>query len=104
MYDGSRVTDAVEYWRRRGELKGAVSIVRKRLPEHFRWRRAVNVVSQAAGALVGRERMRIEEPVREIVLDLPDEVLRREVVIDARRFGVDLDRGEVLRPRTVGEI
>ncbi|AKF08595.1 hypothetical protein [Sandaracinus amylolyticus] len=104
MYDGSRVTDAVEYWRRRGELKGALTVVRGRKPERFRWRRAVGAVSQSVGALSGRDRMRVEEPVREIVLDLGDDQLRREVVIDARRWGVDLDRGEVLPRRTLAEL
>lgn len=104
MYDGSRVTDAVEYWRRKGELKGAVSIVRSRSPERFRWRRAVGAVSQSAGILGGLDRMRIEEPVRELVLDLSDRGLQREVVIDARRVGVDLDRGEVLERRTLGDL
>lgn len=104
MYDGSRITDAVEYWRRRGELKGAVGIVRGRKPERFRWRRAVGAVSQSAGGLAGRDRMRVEEPIRELVLDLGDDVLRREIVIDARRWNVDLDRGEVLPRRTMGEV
>lgn len=104
MYDGSRVTDAVEYWRRRGDLKGAVTIVRNRHPERFRWRRAIGAVSQTAGSLLGRDRMKIEEPVRELVLDLEDQTLQREVVIDARRFGVDLDRGEVLPRRTLGDV
>jgi hypothetical protein len=104
MYDGSRITDAVEYWRRRGELKSAVSVVRKRRPEHFRWRRAVGAVSQGVGTLRGRDRMRVEEPIRELVLDLGDDGLRREVVIDARRWGVDLDRGEVLSRRTLGDV
>lgn len=104
MYDGSRVTDAVEYWRRRGELKGAVSIVRGRKPERFRWRRAIGAVSQSVGHLAGRDRMRVEEPIRELVLDLGDDLLRREVVIDARRWGVDLDRGEVLPTRTLADL
>ena len=104
MYDGSRITDAVEYWRRRGELKSAVGIVRTRHPERFRWRRAIGAVAQSAGALTGRDRMRVEEPVRELVLDLDDDVLKREVVIDARRAGVDLDRGEVLPRRTLAQI
>lgn len=104
MYDGSRVTDAVEYWRRRGELKGALSIVRGRKPERFRWRRAVGAVSQSVGVLAGRDRMRIEEPIREVVLDLADGILQREVVIDARRWGVDLDRGEVLPRRTLADL
>jgi hypothetical protein len=38
--------------------------------------------------------------VRELVLDLDDRILRREAVLDARRHGVDLDRGEVLPART----
>jgi len=104
MYDGSRVTDAVEYWRRRGELKGAVRVVRARKPERFRWRRAVGLVSQCIAGLAGRDRMRVEEPIREGVLDLDDDPLRREIVIDARRFGVDLDRGEVLPRRTLGDL
>ena len=104
MYDGSRITDAVEYWRRRGELKGAVGIVRGRKPERFRWRRAIGAVSQSAGVLAGRDRMRVEEPIREVVLDLDDDVLRREIVIDARRWNVDLDRGEVLPRRTMADV
>lgn len=104
MYDGSRITDAVEYWRRRGELKGAVGIVRGRKPERFRWRRAIGAVSQSASALAGRDRARIEEPIREVVLDLDDDVLKREIVIDARRWNVDLDRGEVLKRRTIADV
>lgn len=104
MYDGSRVTDAVEYWRRRGELKGAVWVVRSRQPERFRWRRALGTVNQELGGLYGRDRFRIEEPIRELVLDLHDRTLRREIVLDARRHGVDLDRGEVLPGRTLAEL
>ncbi|MFN7698242.1 MAG: hypothetical protein ACK6CU_28670 [Deltaproteobacteria bacterium] len=104
MYDGSRVTDAVDYWKHRENLKKAVSIVRGRAPERFRWRRAVGGVSESIGRLRGRDRMLVEEPVREIVLDLDDGTLRREIVIDARRAGVDLDRGEVLRRYTRGDL
>lgn len=104
MYDGSRVTDAVDYWKRREELKRAVHIVRARQPERFRWRKAVATVSESTGPLRGITRARIEEPVREIVLDLGDDVLKREVIIDARRVGVDLDRGEVLPRKTLAEI
>jgi hypothetical protein len=104
MYDGSRVTDAVEYWRRRGEAKPAVAIVRTRSPERFRWRRAMGAMSHFAAALWGGDRMRVEEPMRELVLDLGDRVLRREVVLDARRAGVDLDRGEVLPHRSRADL
>lgn len=104
MYDGSRVTDAVDYWRRREELKRAVHIVRARQPERFRWRKAVATVSESTGPLRGITRARIEEPVREIVLDLDDDVLKREIIIDARRVGVDFDRGEVLPRKTLAEI
>jgi hypothetical protein len=44
----------------------------------------------------GLDRMRIEEPIRELVLDLDDRILRRESTLDARRNGVDLDRGEII--------
>jgi hypothetical protein len=104
MYDGSRVTDAVDYWKHRENLKKAVSVVRGRAPERFRWRRAVGGVSESIGKLRGRDRMLVEEPVREIVLDLDDSMLRREIVIDARRAGVDLDRGEVLRRYTLRDL
>lgn len=104
MYDGSRVTDAVDYWKRREELKRAVHIVRARQPERFRWRKAVAAVSESASPLRGLVRARIEEPVRELVLDLGDDVLKREVIIDARRVGVDLDRGEILPRKTMAEI
>jgi hypothetical protein len=104
MYDGSRVTDAVDYWKRREELKRAVGIVRARQPERFRWRKAIASVSESTGPLRGITRARIEEPIREIVLDLSDDVLKREIIIDARRAGVDLDRGEVLPRKTLAEI
>lgn len=96
MAQGARVTDEVEFYKRRGQLQSAVRVVRARTPERLRWRAAVASMTQVAGELRGRERMRIEEPVREIVLDLNDKILRRESVLDARRSGVDLDRGEVL--------
>jgi hypothetical protein len=104
MYDGSRVTDAVDYWRRRDELKPAVRVLRSRIPERFRWRKAVANVSSAVGPLRGKERSLLEEPVREIVYDLEDHALQREVVIDARRLGVDLDRGEILLRRTLADV
>jgi hypothetical protein len=100
MAQGARVTDEVEFYKRRGQLQSAVRVVRARTPERLRWRAAVASMTQVAGELRGRERMRIEEPVREIVLDLDDKILRRESVLDARRSGVDLDRGEVLPAHT----
>ncbi|HET6335488.1 MAG TPA: hypothetical protein VFG30_19815 [Polyangiales bacterium] len=100
MAEGARVTDEVEFYKRRGQLQSAVRVVRARTPERLRWRAAVASMTQVAGDLRGRDRARIEEPVREIVLDLEDKILRRESVLDARRSGVDLDRGEVLRPHT----
>jgi hypothetical protein len=101
---GGRVTDAVEYFQRRDELRRAVRVVRDRSPERFRWRKAIGALTRSAGTLRGKDRMRVEEPVREIILDVPDFDLQREVVLDARRNGVDLDRGEVLPRRTVGDI
>jgi hypothetical protein len=97
---GARVTDEVNFWRKRGDLKHAVRVVRTRVPERLRWRAALSAVSESAAPLRGRARAQIEEPVRELVLDLDDFILRREAVLDARRFGVDLDRGEVLPMRT----
>ena len=96
MSQGARVTDEIEFYRRRGQLQNTVRVIRARTPERLRWRAGVAAVTEIAGKLRGRERMRIEEPVREIVLDLDDRILRRESVLDARRAGVDLDRGEVL--------
>src|SRR5262245_19855854 len=100
MSQGARVTDEIEFYRRRGELQKTVRVIRSRLPERLRWRAGVAAVTQIAGGLRGRDRMRIEEPVREIVLDLDDRILRRESVLDARRVGVDLDRSEVLPTHT----
>jgi hypothetical protein len=100
MSGSARVTDEVAFWRKRGELKQAVRVVRMRTPERLRWRAALATVTEAAAPLRGFGRARIEEPVRELVLDLSDRILRREAVLDARRFGVDLDRGEVLPSRT----
>ena len=100
MAQGARVTDEIDFYTRRGQLQSAVRVIRARSPERLRWRAAVAAVTQVAGDLRGRDRMRIEEPVREIVLDLEDRILRRESVLDARRSGVDLDRGEVLPHHT----
>jgi hypothetical protein len=97
---GVRVTDEVSFWQRRGDLRRAVRVVRERTPERLRWRAAVSTVTEVAAGLSGADRVRIEEPVREVVLDLDDRILRREVVIDARRFGVDFDRFEILPVRT----
>ena len=96
MAAGARVTDEIEFFRRKGQLQQTVRVIRSRVPERLRWRAGVAAVTQIAGSLRGRERMRIEEPIREILLDLDDRLLRRETVLDARRVGVDLDRGEVL--------
>jgi len=96
MAAGARVTDEIEFFRRKGQLQQTVRVIRSRTPERLRWRAGVAAVTQIAGGLRGRERMRIEEPIREILLDLDDRLLRRETVLDARRVGVDLDRGEVL--------
>lgn len=104
MYAGARVTDAVDFYHRRGEVRGAVRVVRIRRPERLRWRSAVGHLTGVAGRLRGLERMRIEEPIREMVVELPDPDLRREVVLDARRGGVDLDRGEILPVRTMGDV
>jgi hypothetical protein len=96
MGGSARVTDEVSFWSKRGELRHAVRAVRTRKPERLRWRAALSTLTEAAAPLRGHERARIEEPVREIVLDLGDRILRRESVLDARRHGVDLDRGEIL--------
>lgn len=98
------MTDVVEHYRRRGAWVNAVRVVRRRPPERLRWRTAVAGCTQGAGQLRGYARMRVEEPVREMVLHLEDRTLRTEVVLDARRFGVDLDRGEVLRPRSLFDL
>lgn len=100
MAAGARITDEVEHHRRSGDLRGAVRIVRSRQPERLRWRAAVASMTKEAGSMHGIERMRVEEPIREVILELPDRILRRESVLDARRFGVDLDRGEVLPIRS----
>jgi hypothetical protein len=100
MSQGARVTDEIEFYRRRGQLQNTVRVIRTRTPERLRWRAGLAAVTTIAGGLRGRDRMRIEEPVREIVLDLGDRLLRRESVLDARRVGVDLDRGEVLPHHT----
>ncbi|MFI5309035.1 MAG: hypothetical protein ACHQ53_16895 [Polyangiales bacterium] len=96
MGGSARVTDEVSFWSKRGELRHAVRAVRTRKPERLRWRAAVATLTEAAAPLRGHDRARIEEPVRELVLDLNDRILRRESVLDARRHGVDLDRGEIL--------
>ncbi len=99
-----RVTDVVRACREGENLSGAVRVVRQREPEWFRWRSAVRSVCWETGKLFGRNRVRTEEPVREMVLDLSDHSLRQEVVVDARRYGMDLDRGEVLPMRTEGDL
>lgn len=104
MISGGRVTDEVEYFRSRRELRNVVRTVTRRPPERLRWRTATSVVTYIAGKLQGLERMRVEEPVRELILDIDDRILRREVTLDARRNGVDLDRGEVLPPHNMWDL
>jgi hypothetical protein len=99
-----RVTDEVEHYRQLGEYRGVVRVIRKRPPERLRWRTALSTATEIAGGLQGRERMRIEEPIREMLLDLEDKILRRESALDARRFGVDLDRGEILPKHNLWEL
>ena len=101
---GARVTDEVMYWTRKGEERGAVRVVRNRAPDRFRWRKAVSTLTAATSNLRGMQRVRVEEPVREAVLDVGDQILRREVILDARRYNVDLDRGEVLPHQTMGDL
>ena len=101
---GARVTDEVVFWTRKGDGKGAARAVRNRRPDRLRWRKAVRTVTAHTGTLRGIERLRLEEPVREAVIDVDDSILRREVILDARRYNVDLDRGEVLPFRTMGEL
>ncbi len=101
---GARVTDKVESYERRGEGREAVREVRRRDPDIFRWRSAVAKVNAVVGGLRGRDRILLEEPIREMVVDLPDPLLQREVVLDARRYRVDLDRGEILPRRSRGDL
>ena len=100
MGASGRITDEVEGFRRMGDLRNAVRVVRSRRPERLRWRSAVASMTQEAAGRRGNSRVFIEEPIREIVLDMDDRILRRETVLDARRVGVDLDRGEVLPSHT----
>jgi hypothetical protein len=99
-----RVTDEVEHYRKQGEIRNLVKTVRTRPPERLRWRTAMSTVTEVAGSLQGHTRMRVEEPVRELVLDLDDIILRRETTLDARRNGVDLDRGEILPHHTMWDL
>lgn len=102
--NGARITDAVVFYQGKGEGKDAVRLVRQRDPDKFRWRSAVSKLTSSAGRMRGRDRFKIEEPIREVVLDLDDDGLQREVVLDARRFNVDLDRGEILPSHSMGDV
>src|ERR1700712_4874592 len=104
MAAGARITDAVAHFRNRGNFRSAVKLVRAKEPERLRWRAAVSGLTLDAGRMRGGDRMRIEEPVRELVLNLSDLILQREVVLDARLHRVDLDRGEILPRWTFGEL
>lgn len=104
MAFSSRITDAVDFFHQKGDLKSAVKVVRDREPEPLRWRNAVGTLTEAASEFHGLERMRVEEPVREIITEISDAELRREVVLDARKFGMDLDRGEFLPSRSVADV
>ncbi|MDB4986201.1 MAG: hypothetical protein JWN04_1379 [Myxococcaceae bacterium] len=104
MAAGARITDAVAHFRNRGNFRNAVKLVRAKEPERLRWRAAVSGLTLDAGRMRGGDRMRIEEPVRELVLNLTDLILQREVVLDARLHRVDLDRGEILPRWTFGDL
>jgi hypothetical protein len=101
---GARITDAVGHFRGRGNFKSAIKLVRSRTPERLRWRAAIGALTCDAGRMLGGDRWRVEEPIRELVLDLDDPFLQREVVLDARLHRVDLDRGEVLPRWTMGDL
>lgn len=104
MASGARITDAVAHFRRRGNFRSAVKLVRTREPERLRWRAAISALTQDAGGMRGNERMYLEEPIRELILDLEDGILQREIVLDARLHRVDLDRGEILPRWTFGDL
>ena len=104
MAAGARITDAVAHFRNRGNFRSAVKLVRTREPERLRWRAAVSGLTLDAGRMRGGDRMRVEEPIRELVLELTDLMLQREVVLDARLHRVDLDRGEILPRWTFGDL
>ena len=104
MAAGARITDAVTHFRSRGNFRSAVRLVRTREPERLRWRAAIAALTSDAGAMQGNERMYVEEPIREMVLDMDDVFLQREVVLDARLHRVDLDRGEILPRWTFGDL
>lgn len=104
MTAGARITDAVGHFRTRGNWKSAVKLVRGRQPERLRWRAAVGALTSDAGRMAGSDRMRVEEPIRELVLDLDDGFLQREIILDARLHRVDLDRGEILPRWTVSDL
>lgn len=104
MAAGARITDAVSHFRTRGNFRSAVKLVRAREPERLRWRAAIAALTLDAGGMRGNERMYLEEPIREMVLDLDDNILQREVVLDARLHRVDLDRGEILPRWTFGDL
>ncbi len=104
MAAGARITDAVAHFRNRGNLRSAVRLVRTREPERLRWRAAVASLTLDAGRMQGADRMRVEEPIRELIIDLNDVILKREVVLDARLHRVDLDRGEILPRWTLGDL
>jgi hypothetical protein len=91
MTAGARITDSVAHFRNRGNFKSAVRLLRNRSPERLRWRAAVTALASDAGRMTGGERMRVEEPIRELVLD-------------ARLHRVDLDRGEVLPRWSFGDL
>ena len=104
MAAGARITDAVGHFRSRGNVKSAIKLLRMRQPERLRWRAAVGALTHDAGRLWGGDRMRVEEPIRELVLNLGDDFLQREVVLDARLHRVDLDRGEILPRWCFGDL
>ena len=104
MAAGARITDAVAHFRNRGNFRSAIRLVRTREPERLRWRAAISALTLDAGRMLGSDRMRVEEPIRELVLDLGDVILKREVVLDARLHRVDLDRGEILPRWTFGDL
>jgi hypothetical protein len=104
MAAGARITDAVAHFRNRGNYRSAVKLVRAKEPERLRWRAAVSGLTLDAGRLRGGDRMRVEEPIRELVLNMSDLILQREVVLDARLHRVDLDRGEILPRWTFGDL
>ncbi|MBI5513251.1 MAG: hypothetical protein HY909_05745 [Deltaproteobacteria bacterium] len=95
--DYTRVSDEAAILCRRKDFPRAVNVLQRRRSERRRWRHAFRLVTVLGDrALDGARRSWMEGALREVVAQVADTQLQRELVVEARAAQVRFDLGAVL--------